>query len=115
MSDAPLRALARERCVPCTAQTRRLTAAEARAEAGDLREDGWTIDDVAIERTFEFRNFNAAFGFATRIALLAEHEGHHPDMEVGWGRVRVRLTTHAIGGLSRNDLVMAAKIDRLAP
>ena len=50
---------------------------------------------------------------ATRVALLAESQGHHPEMEVGWGRLHVRFTTHAIGGLSENDLVMAAKVQRL--
>ena len=48
------------------------------------------------------------------MALLAESQGHHPDLEVGWGRLVVRFTTHAIGGLSQNDLVMAAKVERLA-
>jgi pterin-4a-carbinolamine dehydratase len=55
----------------------------------------------------------AAFGLATRIALLAEAQGHHPELEVGWGRLVVRLTTHSVGGLSRNDIIMAARIDRL--
>ena len=99
--------------MPCNAGTPRLSPDEARAEAGGLESEGWTIGETALERTFEFRNFNAAFGLATRVALLAEREGHHPDLEIGWGRLRVRLTTHAIGGLSRNDLVMAAKIGRL--
>jgi 4a-hydroxytetrahydrobiopterin dehydratase len=50
---------------------------------------------------------------ATRIALLAEAQGHHPELEVGWGRLVVRLSTHSVGGLSRNDFIMAARIDRL--
>jgi 4a-hydroxytetrahydrobiopterin dehydratase len=61
-----------------------------------------------------FADFKDAFGFATRIALVAEEEGHHPDMEIGWGKVVVSLTTHSSGGLTPNDFIMAAKVDRLA-
>lgn len=105
--------LARRRCEACTPGTPRLTPDEARATAPDLEEAGWVVGETSIERLFEFKSFNAAFGLATRIALLAENQGHHPDMEVGWGRLRVRFTTHAIGGLSTNDLVMAAKVERM--
>jgi 4a-hydroxytetrahydrobiopterin dehydratase len=73
----------------------------------------WQIGNGAIRREFTFKTFNAAFGMATRIALLAEAQGHHPELEVGWGRLVVRLSTHSVGGLSRNDLIMAARIDRL--
>jgi 4a-hydroxytetrahydrobiopterin dehydratase len=95
--------LAHERCVPCTGATPRIESEEARSLAADLDPD-WRLTESTIER---------AFGLATRVALLAEAEGHHPDLEVGWGRLVVRLTTHAIGGLSRNDFVLAAKIDRI--
>ena len=74
---------------------------------------GWVIGETSIERVFALKGFNAAFGLATRVALLAESQGHHPDLEVGWGRLAVRFTTHAIGGLSQNDLVMAAKVERI--
>ena len=74
----------------------------------------WQIDEGEIRREFTFKTFNAAFGMATRIALLAEAQGHHPELEVGWGRLVVRLSTHSVGGLSRNDFIMAARIDRLA-
>jgi 4a-hydroxytetrahydrobiopterin dehydratase len=105
--------LARERCEACTGATPRIGPDEARELAAEL-DDGWGIGEDAIEREFKSKSFNAAFGLATRVALLAENQGHHPDMEVGWGRLVVRLTTHAIKGLSRNDFVMAAKIDRIA-
>jgi 4a-hydroxytetrahydrobiopterin dehydratase len=105
--------LSRERCEACTGATPRIGADEARELAAGL-DEGWRIGEDAIEREFSSKSFNAAFGLATRVALLAENQGHHPDMEVGWGRLVVRLTTHAIKGLSRNDFVMAAKIDRIA-
>ena len=66
-----------------------------------------------LERNFEFKNFRDAFGLAARVALLAESEGHHPDMEIGWGRLDIRLKTHVANGLTDNDFILAAKIDRL--
>jgi 4a-hydroxytetrahydrobiopterin dehydratase len=105
--------LSRERCEACTGATPRIGADEARQLAAGL-DGAWRIGEDAIEREFRSKSFNAAFGLATRVALLAENQGHHPDLEVGWGRLVVRLTTHAIKGLSRNDFVMAAKIDRIA-
>jgi 4a-hydroxytetrahydrobiopterin dehydratase len=115
-SAAPIRILAedlaRERCEACTGATPRIGPDEARDLATRL-DEGWRLGEDAIEREFTLKSFNAAFGLATRVALLAENQGHHPDIEVGWGRLVVRLTTHAINGLSRNDFVMAAKIDRV--
>ena len=67
-----------------------------------------------LHREFSFPNFRDAFGFVARAALVAEAEGHHPDIELGWGRASFDLTTHAASGLTRNDFIMAAKIDRLA-
>ena len=105
--------LSSERCVDCRPGTPTLAPEVVRELAAGLNAD-WVVSEKWIERTFAFKSFNAAFGLATRVALLAEAQGHHPDLEVGWGRLHVRLSTHAIGGLSRNDLIMAARIDRLA-
>ena len=105
--------LATERCEACTGATPRIEPEEARELAGAL-DPAWQVGEKALEREFRSKSFNAAFGLATRVALLAESQGHHPDLEVGWGRLLVRLTTHAIDGLSRNDFIMAARIDRLA-
>jgi 4a-hydroxytetrahydrobiopterin dehydratase len=116
-SEAPIRIvgddLARERCEACTGATPRIGTDEARELSAQL-DAGWRVGENAIEREFTSKTFNAAFGLATRVALLAESQGHHPDMEVGWGRLLVRFTTHAIKGLSRNDFVMAARVDRIA-
>jgi 4a-hydroxytetrahydrobiopterin dehydratase len=105
-------ALARERCVELPAGTPPLTAEEVRLLAGAVARE-WQVNAGEIRREFAFKSFNAAFGLATRIALLAESQNHHPELEVAWGRLVVRLTTHSIGGLSRNDFIMAARIDRL--
>ena len=66
-----------------------------------------------IERQFRFKDFREAIAFVNKVADLAESEGHHPDIFISWNKVRLTLTTHKIGGLSRNDFVLAAKIDEL--
>jgi 4a-hydroxytetrahydrobiopterin dehydratase len=76
---------------------------------------GWERDsNQKLWREFSFDNFRDAFGFVARVALVAEAEGHHPDVELGWGRAAFQLTTHAASGLTKNDFVMAAKISQLA-
>jgi len=66
-----------------------------------------------LERVFRFANFAEALGFTNRVGALAESAGHHPAITTEWGRVTVGWWTHAIGGLHRNDFVMAAKTDQL--
>ena len=76
---------------------------------------GWSLsqDAKSISNTFKFKNFKEALAFANGVGGVAETEGHHPDLLVGWGKVGVTLTTHTIGGLSENDFIIAAKIDEL--
>ncbi len=105
--------LTKRKCVACTPGTAAIDEGRA-AELHTQIDPGWERDgNLRIGRTFRFRNFRDAFGFATRVALLAEDEGHHPDFEIGWGRVSLGLTTHAAGGLTDNDFIVAAKVDRL--
>jgi 4a-hydroxytetrahydrobiopterin dehydratase len=105
--------LAAERCEACTGATPRVTGAELDAMRAQLSRD-WRVEDgVRLRREYTFKTFAAAFGRATAIAGIAEEEGHHPDLCVGWAYLDVTLTTHAINGLSRNDFIMAAKIDQL--
>lgn len=104
--------LASQRCATADAETPTLTADEIAHLRSGL-DGAWTVDPDRLTRTFRFPNFGSAFGLATRIALLAESQGHHPSMEVAWGRLTVAWTTDAIGGISANDVIMAAKVDRL--
>jgi len=105
--------LAKRKCVACAPGTPSLDAAAAAGLHAQV-DPAWERDATrTLRRAFQFGNFRDAFGFATRVALLAEGQGHHPDLEVGWGRVAVALTTHAAGGLTDNDFIMAARIDRL--
>lgn len=75
----------------------------------------WQPEDEGkkIEKEFTFLDFITALDFVNKIGAIAEEEGHHPEIELGWGKVEVELSTHAIGGLSVNDFILAAKINRL--
>lgn len=71
------------------------------------------MDGHHIERTWKFPDFRQALAFVNRIGALAEEQGHHPDIFLTWGEVRVKIFTHKIDGLSESDFILAAKIDRL--
>lgn len=75
--------------------------------------DGWERQDGAIQREFRFQDFYRTIAFVNAVAWIANHEDHHPDLEVGYNRCLVRYTTHAVNGLSRNDFICAARIDAL--
>jgi 4a-hydroxytetrahydrobiopterin dehydratase len=106
--------LAGKTCTACRGGEPPLDRAEAERY---LRETpGWTLMDEGkrIERSFKLKNFREALALVNRIGELAEEEGHHPDINLGWGYVTVSLHTHKIKGLHENDFIMAAKINRLA-
>ncbi|MGB7566770.1 MAG: 4a-hydroxytetrahydrobiopterin dehydratase [Chitinivibrionales bacterium] len=78
--------------------------------------DNWELVRTgihALRKTFRFTGFSAAIGFVVEIALLAEAEGHHPNIHIYYAKVEIELSTHSIGGLSENDFILAAKIDEL--
>ncbi len=101
-------------CVPCQGGIPPLVRDAAEKFMSETPE--WTLSDNAdrIERKFSFSDFAQAMAFAVKIGELAESEGHHPDLGVGWGYCTVELYTHKINGLHENDFIMAAKIDALA-
>ena len=108
--------LASEKCVACRRDAPRVTDAEIAALRAEVPD--WELVEregvLRLERVFRFPDFAAALAFTTRVGALAEAEGHHPALLTEWGRVTVTWWTHKIRGLHRNDLVMAAKTDRLA-
>jgi len=104
--------LASQRCPPADANTPRLPPDEIERLATGI-DPAWIVETDGIVREFRFPTFAAAFGLATRIALLAEAHGHHPTMQLAWGALTVAWTTDAIGAISANDLIMAAKVDRI--
>ena len=86
-------------------------------EAGELHRQvpAWELEgNTALRRDFTFEDFSGAFGLVARVALLAEAESHHPEIELEWGRAAFRTWTHTASGLSRNDFILAARIDLLA-
>ncbi len=105
-------ALAEKRCVPCRGGIPPLTPEEYAPLLAQVA--GWQVEDGRrLVKSFKFKNFKQALEFANRVGELAEAEGHHPDLYVRWGEVRVYWWTHKIGGLHENDFIMAAKTDRL--
>jgi 4a-hydroxytetrahydrobiopterin dehydratase len=105
--------LARAHCEVCAPGTPPLPEEEAAAMSSEVPD--WERDgNLSLRREFSFPDFRDAFGFVAQAALIAEAEGHHPDIELGWGRASFQLTTHAASGLTRNDFILAAKLDELA-
>ncbi len=102
-------------CVACEGGVPPLTEAEALVYMPQV--SGWEPDAAwkKIERTWTFKDFAEALHFVNRVAECAEKEGHHPDITIRWNKVLLSLTTHAIGGLSENDFILAAKINKLDP
>ncbi len=105
--------LKEKKCLPCEGGVPTLTADEATRLLQQL--SGWRIDTESPElrKRFKFSTFPETITFVNRMANLAESEGHHPDFCVRFTVLDVSVTTHAIGGLSENDFVLAAKIDEL--
>jgi 4a-hydroxytetrahydrobiopterin dehydratase len=110
----PARALSAQHCEPCSQGGSPLPESEARSLLAELV--GWRLAEggKALEREYVMEDFIAARDVINAIAAVAEAEDHHPDLHLtGYRRLRVVLSTHAVGGLSKNDFILAAKIDAL--
>jgi 4a-hydroxytetrahydrobiopterin dehydratase len=105
------RNLASMECVPCRGGIPPLTHEEIAPYLVDLGNDWEVVDDHHLTKEFRFTNFREALDFTNRVGALAEDVGHHPDIELSWGRVRLTVFTHKIGGLHEADFVFAAKAD----
>jgi 4a-hydroxytetrahydrobiopterin dehydratase len=106
--------LAHKKCLPCEGGVAPYSVEDARRQLESL--PGWrlTADDKRIRRDWTVKNFMAGMRFFEAVAKVAEEDQHHPDLHLeGYRNVWIELWTHAIGGLSENDLILAAKIDRL--
>lgn len=105
--------LAKKRCIPCEGNVPPLTQSQAEELLKEVQE--WMLIDDAkmLAKSFRFKNFAQAMKFVNEVARIAEEEGHHPDLSISYNAVGIELTTHAIGGLSENDFIVAAKIDEL--
>lgn len=105
--------LEKKHCVPCEGGIPALDAATIKTLLQQL--DGWDVinGEKEIARNFSFKNFYDTMAFVNAIAWIANNEGHHPDLEVGYNYCRVRYSTHAVNGLTENDFICAKKIDQL--
>jgi 4a-hydroxytetrahydrobiopterin dehydratase len=102
-------------CVTCKPGSPHLGRAEIEVLLGQV--EGWTVEEAAghlrLSKVFKFKGFMPGVELVNRIAPIAEAEQHHPDLLVSWGSVTVWLWTHAAGGITENDFILAAKIDRI--
>jgi len=105
--------LSEKQCQPCRRGAPPLTGEQIEPLLGQLDPAWEAVDEHHLARTFRFPNFAQALGFVNRVGELAEQQGHHPDIFLAWGRVRIELCTHKIDGLTESDFVMAAKIDQV--
>ena len=117
--------LASKHCVPCEGGT--LPMPKANAESLLKQVDGWELVDdspshkasegqdsvLKIRKKFKFKNFKESLEFVNKVGAIAESEGHHPDINFGWGKAEITLYTHAVLGLSENDFILASKIDKI--
>jgi 4a-hydroxytetrahydrobiopterin dehydratase len=103
--------LTEKKCVPCEGGMPPFDKKKIAQYVKQLS-TGWkVIEDKRLQKEFKFKSFPATMAFVNKIALIAQEEGHHPDMEVHYSKLLVEFSTHAIGGLSENDFIMAAKIE----
>lgn len=107
--------LTKKHCVPCEGGDPPLS--EAEEDKLKIQVPDWSLlrdGTHKLTKQFKFKNFKEAMVFVNNVGDLAEEEGHHPDIKIVWSKVQLDLFTHAVGGLSENDFIMAAKIDRIA-
>jgi 4a-hydroxytetrahydrobiopterin dehydratase len=104
--------LAQQKCPPCDEATGPLAPNEAANLERELG-NGWkVVDGHHLEKLFTFKDFRQALDFTNKIGAIAEEVGHHPDIYLTWGKVRLNIFTHSVNGLTKNDFVLAAKFEK---
>ncbi len=104
--------LASRKCKPCEGGVAPYTPEQAKQLLKQLK--GWIIDDGKLVKVYPFTNYYQTMAFVNALAWISHREDHHPDLAVGYNKCRVEYSTHAIGGLSENDFICAAKCDALS-
>jgi len=102
-------------CVPCHSAGSALHGAALKQQVQLLGPTWKVVKDHHLEREFKFKDFVEALAFTNRIGALAEEQGHHPDINLAWGRVKITGWTHSVDGLTENDFVLASLIEQLNP
>ncbi len=106
-------ALAQKECVPCKGGVSPLKGQELTRMAKELG-GGWqVVEERQLEKEYKFNNFREALDFTNKVGELAEAQGHHPDIYLTWGKVKLSIWTHKVGGLTESDFILAAKADQL--
>ena len=108
-----MKQLADRQCVPCKGGTPPLKGTPLRDLEKQLGRGWRVVNDHHLEKEFTFKDFLGALAFTNKVGELAEEQGHHPDIYLAWGKVRITIWTHKIDGLTESDFVLAAKIERL--
>ena len=108
--------LLKKKCLPCEGGVIPFDISEIHKYQKKV--DGWEIEKnekkvFFLVKNFKFKNFVDSQNFINQVGQISEEEGHHPDIKFGWGYAKITITTHAIEGLSENDFILAAKIDRI--
>ncbi|MEK6952980.1 MAG: 4a-hydroxytetrahydrobiopterin dehydratase [Nanoarchaeota archaeon] len=103
--------LSKKRCKPCEGNILPFTEKQARKYLKHIPD--WKIEDNKIIKEFKFKNFKENIAFVNKVSEIAEQEQHHPDLQISYNKLKIILTTHAIKGLSENDFIVAAKINKL--
>jgi 4a-hydroxytetrahydrobiopterin dehydratase len=103
--------LADKHCQSLPAGTPALEGNEISELIGSVH--GWDAEEGTLTKTFNFKNYYETMAFVNAIAFISHREDHHPDLEVGYNKCKVTYSTHSVGGLSENDFICAAKIERL--
>lgn len=104
--------LSQKQCVPCSEGVPRLRGKEIDHFLKDLSSDWKVVEERHLEKDYAFPDFRQALVFTNCVGELAEKEGHHPDIHLSWGKVKLMIWTHKINGLSENDFILAAKCDK---
>ncbi len=105
--------LSDQKCIPCEVGGVPLNKEETNFYLKDIPQWQIATNNKKISRLFSFEDFKESMVFVNKVANLAENEGHHPDMLINYNKVSIELTTHAVGGLSVNDFIIASKIDQI--
>ena len=103
--------LAKKKCKPCEGGVAPYTPEQAKELLKQLK--GWILEDGKLVKLYPFRNYHETMAFVNALAWISHREDHHPDLQVGYNQCKVMYSTHAIGGLSENDFICAAKADEL--
>jgi 4a-hydroxytetrahydrobiopterin dehydratase len=107
--------LAEQRCTPCGKGAEPLSSEKIRALSKELAPEWYVAEEHHLEREFTFDDFRQGLDFVNAVGEVAEEQGHHPDIYLSYGKVKIQLWTHKINGLHENDFILAAKIDALQP